>query len=133
MTKALSRMNRTELVDELASHGYDASDDQTVPALRDVLSDIRAQDEATESPESDDVPDNGSEHAFDGSGTVSDEYVRVTARPQDRNCCILWERHALHPGGEVFVSSSATEPVLVGRTARVESLLQTGLLVEEPS
>ncbi len=52
----------------------------------------------------------------------------ISNRKDDR--VVLFERDALHPGGEAFVGGSG--PDRVGRTPAVERLLRSGELLEIP-
>lgn len=52
----------------------------------------------------------------------------ISNRKDDRT--VLFERDALHPGGEAFIGGSGPEHV--ARTARIEELLRSGEIIEIP-
>jgi hypothetical protein len=60
---------------------------------------------------------------------MPDTYFWVLSNRQDDRA-VLYERDAVHPGGEAFIGGSA--PAYVGRSSVVASLLQQGLIIEVP-
>lgn len=60
---------------------------------------------------------------------MAEEHIWVISnRADDR--VVLWERDAIHHGGEAFVGGPV--PALVGRSGEVERLLREGQLLEIP-
>lgn len=87
-----------------------------------------------ESPESSDSDDQGSTHdgedqeAPEGDSGVEHDQIIVEAQGDPRYC-VLFEKHALHPGGEAYLRGG--DVGVVGRTAAVLKKLGTGLIEAE--
>lgn len=126
MSKALSRMNKDELIAEAKSYGLAVDTDDTVADLRGMIANARSSepvDDDESEPFVANFPDPEPGDDPDELRMVAVSVVEETSRT------VLWESDPLHPDGEVFISSNG-KPVEVGRTPGVLALLESGQLKE---